>query len=860
MMKNFLLFVIIILFLSCNRQIKEVNVFSPDKKIQIKFLVKEGKPYYEVIADKQIIIKRSGFSFEFKNQPAFKDSLVVENIEKQSFDEVWKPVCGFDSLIRNNYNETKISLKETGKLKRMLKFVMRAYNEGIAFRYEFPENKPIDSLFITAENTEFNFPANDTAWWIPSNEFAYESLYRKTPLSKIPDANTPLTIQTKSGHYLTLHEAALLDYSEMTLRKNINDSLSFISSLWPEPEGICAKLKAPFKTPWRCLIIGKCPGDLVESHLIQNLNEPSKIKDISWIKPLKFIGIWWGMHIKKYTWYEGPQHGATTKRMKEYIDFAAEHNIEGVLAEGWNIGWETWASGVKPIQDFCKAYPDFDLKEIVKYAKEKNVEFISHHETGGNIPEYERQLDSAFALCQKLGIKYLKTGYAGPIIPEGHHHHGQFMVRHFQKVVETAAKYHICLDVHESIKPTGMDRTWPNLLTQEGARGNEWNATYKATPPYHSVILPFTRFIAGPFDYTPGIFNIIHSPESNKRLYCTLSYQLAQLVVFYSPMMMSSDMIENYEDQPAFRFVEEVPCSWDETKVITAKLGDYVSIARRSKDKWFVGSMANENCHYIKIPLSFLKKGEKYTAEIYCDSITTNWETNPQAIEIRKYSVYQTDTIYAAMSKAGGHCVIIKPDHDKTSKLELDISVYNKVSAEKMKTFSKIRTYGDLKISHLATKKPVSLSNQYSNSYPASGKNALTDGMRGTYNFSAGGWQGFEGVNLEATIDLQKLINVKKISAGFLSSVNDWIFFPTKVEFFVSTDEKSYSKIGESINKIIKPANNISQTEIRNFSIIVGNQKIRYVRVKAESIITCPDWHPGKGKKAWLFCDEIIVE
>jgi alpha-glucosidase len=859
-MKKLIFPVLVLLLVSCNRHPKIITVSSPDHKIKISFSLIKGKPYYEVRAENQIIIKQSSFGFEFQKQAELNDSFCIEGLEKTSFDEVWKPACGTDSMIRNHYNEASINLKETAGKKRSLMFTMRAYNDGVAFRYEFPDNKLNDSLFITAENTEFNFAANDSAWWIPANEFAYESLYRNTPLSKIHDANTPLTIQPKTGYFLALHEAALIDYSEMTLKKSKTDTISFISSLWPEPDGVCARVKAPFKTPWRCIIIGKSPGELAESHLIQNLNEPCKIKDISWIKPLKFIGIWWGMHTKNYTWYKGLQHGATTERMKKYIDFAAAHHIEGVLAEGWNIGWETWASGVKPVQDFCKAYPDFDFEEVVRYAKEKNVEFISHHETGGNIPEYEKQMDSAFALCQKLGIHYLKTGYAGPIIPEGYHHHGQFMVRHFQKVVETAAKHKISLDVHESIKPTGLDRTWPNLLTQEGARGNEWNATYKATPPYHSVILPFTRFLAGPFDYTPGIFNIIHSPETNKRLYCTLTYQLAQLVVFYSPMMMVSDMIENYENQSAFKFVEEVPCSWDKTSVITAKLGDYVTIARKSGGKWFIGTIADENCYLIKIPLSFLDKGKNYIAEIYCDSNTTSWEKNPQAIEISKYTVCQKDTIYAAVSKAGGHCVILRPCGESIVKPLPQIARNNNAATEKIKVFQKLKTYGDINISHLAVNKTAFLENQYSELYPASGKNALTDGVRGNYNFSAGGWQGFEGENLIATIDLQKIKKVNSISVGFLSSVNDWIFFPYKVEFFYSEDGKKFIKAGESYHQVNKKTDKNDIIETKDFSVKLNNSVIRYIRVKAYSIITCPQWHQGNGKKAWLFCDEIIAE
>jgi alpha-glucosidase len=822
--------------------------------------IEEGKLYYEVFADKYGLIKKSRLGFEFKNQLPLDDSLCIEKVEDTSVNEIWKPVCGTDSAIVNQYNEASIYLKENGKEKRSIIFIMRAYNDGVAFRFKFPENKTNDSLYITAENTEFNFAGNDSAWWIPSNEFAYESLYRKTPLSNIQDANTPLLIQCKYQYQIVLHEAALLDYSEMTLRKNSNDSTSFISALWSEPNGVCAAIKTPFSTPWRCFIMARNPGEILTSHLIQNLNEPSKIKDVSWIKPIKFIGIWWRMHTGKYTWSYGPNHGATTERIKKYIDFAAAHHIQGVLAEGWNQGWETWVPGKEMIQNFCKAYPDFNLEEVMQYARQKNVIFISHHETGGNIPVYEKQMDSAFALCQRLNIHYLKTGYAGTIVPDGHHHHGQFMVQHFQKVVEMAAKYHICLDVHESIKPTGLDRTWPNLLTQEGGRGNEWNATYRATPPNHCAILPFTRFVAGPFDYTPCIFNINHSPEASKRLYCTLSYQLAQLVVFYSPMMMASDMIENYENQPAFHFVEEVPCSWDATVVCNANPGHYVTVARKSKDYWFTGTIVDEQCYLLKIPLSFLDKGKKYVAEIFCDSSETNWETNPQMIEIGLYMVSSNDTVYAAVSKAGGHCMIIKPMNNTDNYHAGNIAVYNQSARSKMSAFKTIKTYGNFSTAHLARGKNVSLKNSYSSQYAAAGKNAITDGLRGAYNYSAGGWQGFEGTDVDATIDLQKQTSVSKISVGFLQSVNDWIFYPQKIEFYISNDGVAYEKVGESTYKTSASERSANKTSIYDFSVVVNKKVAKFIRIKATNIKTCPPWHPGNGKKAWLFCDEIIVE
>jgi alpha-glucosidase len=703
----------------------------------------------------------------------------------------------------------------------------------------------------------FRFAQNDSAWWIPSDEFAYESLYRKNSLSEINEAATPLTVETADGKYLCLHEAALYNYSEMYLQNAGTGTPDFFAGLWPDPDSICARVTAPFSTPWRCVIIANDAPSLMESHLVQNLNEPCKIEDVSWIKPLKFVGIWWGLHLGKQTWYAGENHGATTVRTKEYADFAAKHNIGGVLAEGWNLGWETWASGVEAKQDFCTAYPDFNLEEVVEYCKSNNVEFVAHHETGGNIPEYEKQLEKALKLCNKLGIHYLKTGYAGPIIPEGYHHHGQFMVNHFQKVVEMAAKYQICLDVHESIKPTGIDRTWPNLMSQEAARGNEWNATYKATPPYHATILPFTRFVAGPYDYTPGIFNINHSPESNKRLYCTRSYQMALFVVFFSPMMMVSDMIENYKNQPEFKFLEQVPCTWDKTDVLSAVPGDFVCVARKSGEVWFVGTVSDENCRMVKIPLSFLDKGKDYVAEIYCDDISTNWETNPNKVEIASYKVISTDTIYAAVAKAGGNTVILRPAKPEDKNL-VGISANNKQAKEKMIVFEKQKTYGVASGDHLAVGKNVKLSVPYSQKYPASGANALTDGKRGNHNLNEN-WQGFEGTDVEITIDLGEIKKIKSVKTSFLDSPNDWIFYPQKLEFLFSEDGNSYKSqsqipVQPTLEKDSK-ITSIQELGPDNLSI-----STRYIKIKISATKTCPDWHYGKGKKAWLFCDEVVVE
>ena len=696
---------------SCYSKNAEFTLASPNSKINICISLEKGIPYYSVLDDKTVILRKSSFSFEFKNQPLLGTDVQVVDVKQRSFDETWKPVLGFSSSIRNTFNEATITFRETEPQQRTIQFIARAYDNGVAFRYILDRVRGLDSIFITAENTEFNFASNDSAWWIPANEFAYESLYRHTPITNVTDANTPFTIERHDGLTLSIHEAALINYSEMTLRKAKDDSLSFVTSLWPEPDGVCARVKTPFTTPWRVIMIANTPGELIESHLIQNLNESNRIADVSWIKPMKFVGIWWGMHLGKYTWYQGPKHGATTTRTKEYIDFAASHHMDGVLAEGWNVGWESWAPGKTPVQDFCIASPDFNLEEVVKYASSKHVQFISHHETGGNIPVYEAQLDRAFSLCQKKGITAVKTGYAGTILPNGYHHHGQFMVNHFQKVVETAAKYHVALDVHESIKPTGLDRTWPNLVSQEAIRGNEWNATYKATPPRHVTILPFTRFLAGPADYTPGIFRVNHSPEKNKRLYCTLTNQLALYVVFYSPLMMVSDMIENYSNSPAFQFIEDVPCSWDETKVLNASIGHFVTIARRSDDRWFIGSVTDEESRILTIPLPFLENGRKYVATIYGDSKQTNWETDPEKVEIEKYWVTSTDTIQATLSRASGNAISISPVEKVDTSSYPSIVEYNASSQDKMNAFKRIKSLGSSGIIHLAINTSIQLSN-----------------------------------------------------------------------------------------------------------------------------------------------------
>ncbi len=857
MFRLFLSWVLMMNFAMAQPVVTE-KVLSPDGNICVSFWVRDGKPYYSVVYGGKTLLDSSSMGFEFKDKTAIDSNLTWYDVSRSSNDETWKPVWGTSSSVRNNFNASVFYLKETNATNRRLDIEFRVYNDGVAFRYIFPK-KTNDSLLITAENTEFRFARNDSAWWIPSDEFAYESLYRNTPLSEIHDANTPLTVVT-AGYCISIHEAALLDYSEMVLMRDQSDPLLFHSHLWPWPDGVCVRAKAPFTTPWRTIMITRNAGQLMESHLIQNLNEPCTIKDVSWIKPMKFAGIWWGMHTGKYTWYAGPAHGATTERAKYYIDFCASHGIGGFLAEGWNQGWETWASDSLPVQDFCQAYPDFDLAGVVRYAKKRKIEFISHHETGGNIPMYESQLDAALKLCRDLGIRSLKTGYAGTITPAGMPHHGQFMVRHFQKVVESAARFHITINAHESIKPTGLDRTWPNLMSQEAARGNEWNATYRAIPPYYATILPFTRFLAGPYDYTPGIFNINYAPEKNKRLYCTLAGELSLYIIFFSPLMMVADMPENYEGQPAFRFIEDVPCSWDETKVLAARPGDWLCVARRNGNNWFVGARTDENEALLRIPMNFLPEEKSFTASVYADASGTDWEFNPQEIEIGTYKVSHNDTLLIPLSKAGGFVMSVKPfDSIEDDTLARPISVFNASAPEKMQHFAKLKTYGDMRIGHAGVGSVVQHRIPYSAKYPASGTNALCDGITGSLNFSDGGWQGFEGTGLEAVIEFPSETSISSITAHFLYSPNDWLFLPEKVEILVSADGKNFEPLSRFDIPNERPTD-MKIMEIKTLSDSFEPIDVRYIKVVATSAGICPDWHYARGKKSWIFVDEIILK
>jgi alpha-glucosidase len=668
---------------------------SPDASLTVDVaLTDEGQPRYRVRDDGAPIVAPSPLGFTFENAPPMRDGFEVVDTATRSVDTAWTPVWGTQDRIVNCFNELTVELQETDAPQRQLTLVFRAYDDGVAFRYRWPEQPNLDSLRIASEDTHFRFTADHTSWWIPDDYDGYEWVYRRTPLSAIVDSaaalsynsyleedeagtpfaetskqndpgavNTPVTMRSPEGNrYLSVHEAALTDYSSMTLQAAPDEPTTLRSTLVPWPSGVKVKAEAPHATPWRTIQIADSPAGLVESRLIANLNEPAKIEDTSWIEPMTYVGIWWGMHIGTYSWGQQGTHGATTERTKRYMDFAAENGIDAVLVEGWNTGWENW--GEADAFSFTESYPDFDLKEVTEYGREKGVALIGHHETGGDVPGYERQLEDAFALYDSVGVPAVKTGYAGKIRPEGVHHHGQQMVNHYRRVVKVAAEHEIAINAHEPIKPTGLRRTWPNMMTREGVRGMEYNAWSSGNPPSHTLVLPFTRMLAGPLDYTPGIFNL--TPEEimpDNRVRTTLAKQLANEVILYSPVQMAADLVEHYEDNKAFEFLDHVPADWSESHVLHAGIGTHISIARRQdgNDEWYVGTTTNAEARSLDVPLHFLDEGTTYVAHVYEDAPSADYQDDPHAYRIRRGLVTSADTITAAMGRSGGQAVRLVP-------------------------------------------------------------------------------------------------------------------------------------------------------------------------------------------------------
>lgn len=678
------------------------SIKSPNGNLELIFqLNNAGEPTYQLNYKQKTVLKPGKLGIELKNQSGFTQEFKLQEVKISKTDETWNPVWGEVKTIRNQYNELAISLEQSDKKLIIIRF--RLFDDGLGFRYEFPEQANFRHFVVTDEKTEFNLTGDHKTFWIPGDYDTNEYPYNTSKLSEINAeigknfteistrsiyasnaVQTPLMMKTTEGLYINIHEAALINYPAYNLMVN-KSNFSLTTHLVPDAVGNKAYLIAPFHTPWRTVIVSDKATDILASKTILNLNEPSKIQETSWIKPQKMIGIWWEMHMGKSTWdYAGTQngssfstaqptgkHGATTENTKKHIDFAAKHGFEGVLVEGWNIGWEDWFGQWKEeVFDFTTPYPDFNLPELVKYAKEKGVKLIMHHETSGSVTNYERRIDEAIKLMKDNGYEAVKTGYVGKIIPRGEHHDGQWMVNHYNRVAEKLAQNKIMLDAHEPVRPTGLHRTYPNWLACEAARGNEFNAWSSGNPPEHETILPFTRLMGGPMDYTPGIFQIkmnYYNPSKKEQVHTTLTKQLALYITMYSPLQMAADLIENYEQKlDAFQFIKDVAVDWDDTKILEAEPGDYLTIARKAKGKedWFLGAITDENPRNSVIKLDFLNPKQTYLATIYADTKDAHWEKNPMAYQIQTFLVNAKTALKLNLVAGGGTAISLKPATD----------------------------------------------------------------------------------------------------------------------------------------------------------------------------------------------------
>ena len=718
--KKHLIIALSCLIMACPALAQELK--SPDGLLRMNFRITDnGVPGYQLFYKGKEVIKPSKMGLELKGnttkvefgdeaaikteQKDIKNSLYdgfsLKNTATSSFDEIWQPVWGERKNIRNQYNELSVNLIQKGTQREMV-IRFRLFNDGLGFRYEFPQQKNLIYFVIKEERTQFAMTGDHTAFWIPGDYDTQEYDFTTSKLSEIrslmkkaitPNASqtpfsptgvqTSLMMKTKEGLYINIHEAALINYACMHLNLNDKDFI-FESWLTPDANGDKGNMQAPAQTPWRTIMVSDDARHILASSLTLNLNEPCKIEDTSWIKPMKYVGVWWEMITGKSEWsytYDLPsvdlnktdytkvkphgRHGATTENVKRYIDFAAANGFGGVLVEGWNTGWEDWFGNSKDyVFDFVTPYPDFDLLGIQNYAKSKGVEMIMHHETSGSIRNYERHIDTAYKFMKRHGYNAVKSGYVGDMIPRGEYHYSQWINNHYQYAIEKAAEYKIMVNAHEAVRPTGMSRTYPNLIGNESARGTEYQA-FGGSKPNHVTILPFTRLIGGPMDYTPGIFEMDISkinPNNKSWVNSTLANQLALYVTMYSPLQMAADLIENYERFPdAFQFIKDVALDWDDSKYLEAEPGQYITVARKAKgsNNWFVGSVAGEKGHTSNIVFDFLDAGKKYVATIYADTKDADYKKNPQAYEIRKVVVNNKSKLVQKSVPAGGFAISV---------------------------------------------------------------------------------------------------------------------------------------------------------------------------------------------------------
>ncbi len=683
------------------------TVTSPDGNVVLNFSLDNGRPTYQLDYKGKAVVKPSHLGLELaKNKHASKgmdetdlmDGFTIAKTDTSSFDETWKPVWGETATIRNNYKELAVTLNQPAT-KRNILIRFRVYNDGMGLRYEFPQQNELNYFVIKEEHTQFAMAGDHKAWWIPGDYDTQEYDYNESRLSEIrglmegaitPNSSqttfsptgvqTSLQMKTDDGLYINLHEAACVNYATMHL--NLDDkTMTFESWLTPDATGMKGYIQTPFNTPWRTVIVSDDARDMLASNLILNLNEPCALDDVSWIHPVKYCGVWWDMIVGRASWsytneypsvrlgvtdYKNSKpngtHGANNENVKKYIDFAAANGLDQVLVEGWNEGWEDWAGHSKfDVFDFVTPYPDFDIKMLNEYAHSKGVKLIMHHETSASVMNYERWMEKAYTLMNKYGYDAVKSGYVGDMIPRGEHHYSQTMNNHYLHAVKEAAKHHIMVNAHEAVRPTGLCRTYPNLIGNESARGTEYEA-FGGSKPFHTVVLPFTRLQGGPMDYTPGILETQLYTWSNNKSYVrtTLVGQLALYCTMYSPLQMAADLPENYEKYyDAFQFIKDVAVDWDDSKYLEAEPGDYITVARKAKgtDNWFIGGKCDENGHKSVVKLDFLDKGKKYECTIYADAKDAHYEKNPKAYTITKKTVKKGDTLKLTEAPGGGFAV-----------------------------------------------------------------------------------------------------------------------------------------------------------------------------------------------------------
>lgn len=680
------------------------TLLSPGGQVKLEFNIAEGGiPTYQLWFKNKQVIKPSRLGLELKKGKSLMNGFSQTRVERSTFDETWQPVWGEEKSIRNHYNEMAVTLNQADPGRQII-IRFRLYDEGMGLRYEFPLQKNLNYFVIKEEHTQFAMTGNHTAFWIPGDYETQEYDYRISRLTDIRRLNegeksfnvskqifsptgvqTSLLLKTDDGLYLNIHEAALVNYACMHL--NLDEkNLTFESWLTPDAIGDKGYMQAPAKSPWRTVMVCDDAREMLQSRLILNLNEPCKLKDTSWIHPTKYMGVWWEMITGKSDWAytndllsvdlntvdysktrPSGHHGATNENVKRYLDFAGAHGFDELLVEGWNIGWEDWFGHWKEnVFDFVTPYPDFNVKELQNYAKSKGMKLMLHNETSSSVSNYERRMDDAYRFARDNGYDAIKSGYVGNIIPRGEHHYSQSMVNHYLYAVQKAADYHLMINAHEAVRPTGLCRTYPNLVGNESARGTEYQAN-DGCKPAHVTILPFTRLQGGPMDYTPGIFEMDISkvnPKRKRHGNFTLPNQLALYVTMYSPLQMAADLPENYERFPdAFKFIEDVAVDWDESRYLEAEPGEYITVARKAKgtDKWFIGGVAGQHAHDANLNFDFLDKGRKYTATIYCDGKDADYRTNPQSYTIRKQTVTSKTKLKLHAVEAGGFAISVVP-------------------------------------------------------------------------------------------------------------------------------------------------------------------------------------------------------